>query len=175
MLRRFLIRRAQRTRFAMYNEAERLAVENLRSRKWDLAGLGAGVVHALNETRAHTGQWTIREIGDPFSLSAELAWRCEEAALQSAALGKQLGSMTRVSGGYLVASIFGLRVMAQNADDSVFADRVRHALPPKLGLARQAFIAYQTEVAEISRAQVNDTRYLSDGGDDVRDIDNPFR
>lgn len=175
MFRRFFIKKAQQARLAMYDESERQAVENLRAGNWNIEGLGAGVSHALNETNRHTGQWTVREINDPFRMTSEMAWRCEEAAIQSAALGKQLGQMGRVVGGHLVAAIFGLRVIAESTTDPILADKARQSLARKLDLARRALIAYRAEVEGMSRAEHEKARYIGDGGDDVRDFENPFR
>ena len=152
MLKGWLVGMAQSTRISGYDTVEAYTSDRLEKGEWDLAGIGSGIENAVRAI--HPDTWGRRSFEipfpDPFTVNADTAWEAECVALKCAEDGKKMGLMARLIGGQLVASIYGLRALADAKSRSVAA-RARAAYPTKLELAKRAFEAYSDESAEMYR------------------------
>ena len=147
---------SQSSRISGYNTVEAHIKSRLDSGGFDLGYLGSGVLNAVRALSADTIALPISMISfpDPFSVDTDTAFQAEGVALAFAQEGKHMGIEARLVGGQLVASLFGLRALAEAKSGSVVV-KSKTAYSSKLELAKLSFNAYAMEMAEMVRSLNN--------------------
>ena len=139
----------------MYDTVEYTIRTNVENKELVLEGIGAGVALALSATKEATGKlfFVHKIIDSPFEIDKELAWECENVAIEFAELGKRIGSQSRNIGGLLLASVYGLRVLSES-EFSKIAGKAKDSFNSKFEFASKALKLYREEMdVEIAKLQ----------------------